>query len=347
MKSKSKSRFILLFVILVLGLILAGCKKETPPPQELTAKEKEFLSGPDTTTCRLEKVKISKLDLPKGPVASNLFRDMKSQNRHYVKQGQITLANRPFKIILGFHPEQEFYIYDIKKGFSPFWLGSRSLYSYHKIDDKLYEFMLMGNGTKIAARPYMGPLGTIKIGKGGRELDKFEFSGSLNKEDYIAVPVGVIIKENWPDAVTECAIPVGDYTISQMSVSYDNLLIRISNNPYPEAKDQFDPKDIVYNVHVRQDMPYVLDFSNEPTIMFNQPSMSQTTFFRGQEIKFAAVLIDPKLDLLIRGLFDTAILVEKETSSGYKYKSYKSFDPNVVVARADGKAIAGGVMPFG
>jgi len=344
--SRLKTCCILLSFILALGFVLTGCKKEIPQPQELTAKEKEFLSAPDAVTGKLKKIKISKLDLPKGNMASNFIYYMERQNRHFVKQGQITLANRPFKIILGFHPEREFYIYDMEKGFSLSWSGSQSLYSYHKIDNKFFEFILIENDTKIAARPYKGPLGTIKIGKGGRELEKVKFIGSFKKEDYVAVPVGTI-KENRLNTVTECAIPVGDYKLSKMYVTYDNLLIRISNNPYPNAQDQSSRKDIVYSMQVREDKPYVLDFSNEPMVIFNQPSMNQTTFSRSQEIKFAAVLIDPKLDILIFGLYDTTVQVEKETSGGHKYKQHKSFDPNVVIARADGEVVAEGVMPFG
>jgi hypothetical protein len=62
---------ILLSIFLTLGFIVVGCKKEIPPPQELTAKEKEFLSAPDVVTCELEKIKISKLDLPDGPMTTN------------------------------------------------------------------------------------------------------------------------------------------------------------------------------------------------------------------------------------------------------------------------------------
>ncbi len=346
-----KASFILLFVTLVLGFVLTGCKKETPPPQELTAKEKQFLSAPDAVTCELEKIKISKLDLPKGPVASNFFYYMERQNRHYVKQAQITLANRPFEIILGFHPEREFYIYDMKKGFGPYWSGSQSLYSYHKFDNKFYEFMLIENGTKIAARPYTGPLGIIQFGKGGRELEKVELNGSLKNEDDIAVPVRVINKENWPNIATECAVPVGNYTPSNIYIHYDNLLIRISDN---STNSQYlsNRKDIVYGIQVREDKPYVLDFSNEPKVIINYPPNSQTSFSRGQEIKFAAVLIDPKLDIIIRGLHDKSVKVYKEFKDQngkvvHATTLYKSLDPNVVIARADGEVIAEGIMPFG
>ena len=220
------------------------------------------------------------------------------------------------------------------------------MYSYHKIDDTFYEFMLIEDGTKIAARPSKAELGIIKVGKGGRMLEKAEFCGSFTKEGSIAVPVGAITKENW-SAVTECAVPVGDYTTVRLHVTYDNLLIRISNNPYPNKQKQFRPKDIVYSMQVRGDKPCVLDFSNEPKVMFIEPGNDKTMFKRGEEIKFAAVLIDPKLDILVRGLYDTSVQVEKVTSDGHKYKSYKTIDPNVVIARADGEVVAEGVMPLG
>jgi hypothetical protein len=341
-----KASLTLLSVILLLGFILTGCKKETPPLQELTAKEKQFLSAPDAVTCKLEKVEISKMDIPKGPLASNFFRYMEEQNRHYVKQGQITIANRPFKIILGFHPEREFYIYDIKNRFIPYWSGSQSLYSYHKIDNKLYEFILIEDGTKIAARPYQGPLGIIKFSKGSRELEKVEFWGSLQKEDYVAVPIGTI-KENRPDMVTECAIPAGDYKLSQIYVTYDNLLIRTSDNS-TNAQDQSGRRETVYGIHVRQDKPYILNFSNEPTVIFSRPSMSKTTFSRGDVIEFTTILIDPKLDIMIKTLYDTSIKVNKQYKDRdgmvHTIKENKSLDPNIVIARADGEVIAEGVF---
>ena len=187
-----KASFILLCLILVPSFVLTGCKKETPPPQEPTAaeqpatpapstqdqlaKEKEFLSSPDAVTCELEKTTISKLDLPKNNMAS-FIRRMERENRENVKQARITLANRPCKVILGDKPEREFYLYDTETGIGPYWWGSWSLHSYHKIDDEFFEFMLIEDGTKIAARPYKGPLGTIMAGKGGRELEKVEFNG--------------------------------------------------------------------------------------------------------------------------------------------------------------------------
>jgi len=355
-----KASFILLSVILLLGFVLTGCKKENPPPQEQAAtapptqeqlaKEKEFLSAPDVVTYELEKTTISKLDLPQNNMAS-FIRRIERENRENVKQAQITLANRPCKVIMGDKPEREFYLYDTETGKGPYWWGSWSLNSYHKIGDKFFEFMLIEDGNKIAARPYKGPLGTIMVGKGGRELEKVEFNGSVHQKQSVAAPIG-IVKEYWTDPVTECKIPVGDYTAYIIKVTYDNLAIDISNNYHTNAQDKSAGKEIVYGMQVREDKPYVLDFSNEPMVIFDQPSGSQTTFSCGDEIKFAAVLIDPKLDIMIRGLDDTSVKVDKEYKDGtgkviQTAKVSKSLDPNVVIARADGEVIAEGVMPFG
>jgi hypothetical protein len=279
---------------------------------------------------------------------------MDQHNRHFVKQAKITLANRPFKIILGHYPEREFYLYDMKKGFCPYWLGHSSLHSYHKIDDKFYEFMLIENGTKIAARPYNGPLGTIKVGKGGRDLEKVAFRGSVTQKTNVAAPIGTIKQQNYPSPIEECSIPIGDYTTRDMVVNYDNLLIGISNNQYkqyPDAQGGYSLRDSVYGMQVRQDKPYVLDFSNEPKVIFYLPATSQTSFSRGNQIKFAAVLIDLKLDIMIRRLFDTSVKIDKgfkdRDGTVHTFKANKSLDPKIVIARADSEVVAEGVMPFG
>jgi len=344
-----KSSFILLLVILALGFILIGRKKETPPPKELTEKEKEFLSAPNVVTCKLKEIKISKIDIPKN-MASHIIDHMERHNRRYVKQTQITLVNRPFKIILGFFPEREFYVYDIKKRFM-FDNSSTSynLYSYHKIDDELFEFMLIEEGTKIAARPYNGPLGTIKLGKGGRQLEKIGFRGLLFNNSGNSVPVETM-QGNWPGPVEQCRIPVSDYTLGMfpgnLYVTYDNLYIQISN--YSNAQEPYSGKDAIYPIQIRQDKPYVLDFSNEPMVIFNRPSMSKATFPRGDVIVFDTKLIDPKLNIMIHRLEDTSVKEDVVIKDGTGkivriVKINKSIYPSVVITRANAEVIVEGV----
>ena len=273
---------------------------------------------------------------------------MKRANKEELKQAKITLADRSYKILLGEKPEREFYLYDLETGIGPYWWGAWSLHSYHKINDTFFEFILTEEGSKIAARPYKGPLGIIKIGKGGRELEKAEFKGSVFQNGRISAPIGTI-KERSPEAVGECTIPVGDYTSNIMHVIYDNLDICISNNYHTNAKGQSDlDKQTVYGFSIREDQPYVLDFSNKPVVVFDEPGQYNTKFSRGYEIKFAAVLVDPKLDIMIRGLDDTSAHSEQVSADGRKYnKRPKSLDPKVVITRADGQIVAEGVMPFG
>jgi hypothetical protein len=351
--SHLKASLILLLVVLSIGFILIGHKKETAPSYELTAKEKEFLSAPEAVTGRFKEIKISKIDLPKIQ-ASYIINYMERHNRRYVKQAQITLANRPFRIIMGFFPDREFYVYDIENKFM-FDNSSTSynLHSYHNIDDKLYEFMLIEGDTKIAARPYQGPLGTIKLGKGGRQLEKVGFSGSLFKQGGISAPIGTMqtMQGNWPGPVEQCRIPVGDYALGMfpwLHVTYDNLYFSISN--YPNARRRYSEKDIIYPIQIRPDKPYVLDFSNEPMVKLGQPRVklghsyrSKTTFSRGDEIRFSTSLIDPKLDIKVDNLRDRAVKVDKEYKVGGKLirtKVDKSLDPIIVIARAGGEVIA-------
>ena len=368
----------LLFCLMIVSLFYPGCKKESSPPEEPNTavtsskdedatkkesassekpkpqvismrvedvKEKKFLSDPDVVVCKLENTTISKLDFPNN-LQPSFVRRMERENREDIKQADITLANRQFKVLLGERPEREFYLYDVQKRFAPYWWGSWSLHSYHKIGDEFFEFMLIEDGKKIACRPYKGELGLINVGKGGRELEKVEFNGSVHQAGYISAPIGTT-EERVTGAVGECKIPVGDYTAYIISVTYDNLSISISNNYHTNAQGIDSGADVVYGMKVRKDKPYVLDFSNKPMVVFDQPSMSQTSFSRGQKIKFAAVLIDPKLDIMIRRLYDTSVQTEQETSSGHKYNRPKSLEPKVVITRADGEVVAEGVMPFG
>ncbi len=341
-----KARRILWTLLLAVGWVLPGpTASAAAAGQEQAARAKEFLSEPNVVTCTLTTTTISALDLPDNRLPS-FIRRLQQQKKEDVKQGQITLAQRPFRVLLGERPEQEFYLYDVEKKFGPYWWGSWSLYSYHKIDDKFYEFALLEGGAKLAARPYRGPLGTIKVGKGKRELNKVEFNGSVHQKGYVAAPIGTVT-EYWTGAVGECQIPVGDYTAYIMHVTYDNLAIAISNNYHTNAQGRPSSENPVYNMAVRADRPYVLDFSNDPVVVFHQPPQDKTAFSRGEEIQFAAVLVDPKLDIMIRGLDDTAVQVEQATPTGQKYRRPKSLDPKVVIARADGEVVAQGVMPFG
>ena len=84
-----KAGFVLLLVLLSLVFIVVGGRKETPPPQELTAKEKEFLSAPGAETSRFEKIKIRRQHVAKERVRE-LFRLAEAK----ALAGEMDLADR-------------------------------------------------------------------------------------------------------------------------------------------------------------------------------------------------------------------------------------------------------------
>jgi hypothetical protein len=315
-----------------------------------SSKEEEFLKSPDVAICELKKTTISSMDFPRSGRPSFIHR-MKSNNEEDLRYGSISFADREFKILLGKEPKQQFCLYDVKKGYAPYWWGSWNLYSKHKINGKYYELLLVEGSTKLAARPYLGEAGVIRVGKGGRALEKVQFNGSLRNAQGWAVPVGTV-KKHWTDPVAECSVPVGDYTAYTLAVTYDNLKINISDNYHINAKGQSrKEKKTVYGFTIRKDRPYVLDFSTKPVVVFDEPKPDKTRFKAGEEIKFAALLLDPELDIMIRGLDDTSVKVEKEAKfadgSTNKYEASKSLDPKIVISRSNGEIVAEGTMPFG
>jgi hypothetical protein len=71
----------------------------------------------------------------------------------------------------------------------------------------------------------------------------------------------------------------------------------------------------------------------------------------GEVLTVKAVLIDPELDIMIRGLYDTNRKQKKEyvlpDGKKHTYERNLSLDPKVIITRADGKKVTEGVMPFG
>ena len=351
--------------LFLLAICLSGCEKKqdetAAPPDESSGKdsqveqtettepkpEKESAYTPPSI-CKLQEVKIADLQLKSPP---SFLRRMERQDKEIVKKGTITLDGREYLILLGENPSDQFYIKDIAKDYAPYWWGSWSLHSKHLLDGKYYEFDLIENKTKIAGSPYTGEFGILKLGKGDRTIEKMEMSGSINQAGSVGAPIGKLTGQ-WPEPVSECSVPVGDYTADLMKIIYGDLRISISNNYYNNINGERSMNSIVYGMKIRKDEPYVLDFSNEPAIVFESPKNSNTEYVRGDEILFSAVLIDPKLDIMIRGLDDTSQHVEKEykNDKGEVYHTAqipKSLDPKVIITRSNGEVVGEGTMPFG
>jgi len=230
------------------------------------------------------------------------------------------------------------------------WWGGDRLNAMHKVGGTFYSFSATPIGDKLIVRPYEGPLGTFEVGAGGRSIDQFEISGSLRSEK-TAVALGDVSNDNRPAYNRSCRLPVGDYLFEYVNLQYGTLRINISENYHADGKRQhIKGRQLVYGIAIREDKPFVFDFSNRPEVLFASPARDSRVK-PGEELSVAAVLIDPVQDFMIRDLSDTSRKRKKESSgpngAKYSYTQDLSLDPKVTIARANGEIVAEGVMPFG
>ncbi len=230
------------------------------------------------------------------------------------------------------------------------WWGADRLSAFRLVDGRFYTISAAPTGEVLTVRRYRGDLGVFKVGPGGRPIDDVKMSGSLCSADR-AVPVGAFsfARRSRPDEAAECELPVGDYQLTRLCVRYGRLRITMANNYHAdgERRATLDPR--VYGIKIRKDRPYVLDFSNRPEVMFTSPAKDEA-FRRGDEINVAAVLTDPVLDTMIRGLTDVSRKVTRTVDRGGQkvtHERYLSLEPVVAISDGSGKKVAEGTMPFG
>jgi hypothetical protein len=271
-------------------------------------------------------------------------------------EGEITLGSEPYTARLGdiyvIHgrldlPSAPLLLTSKDKERRISWWGSDELRAAHKVHGHFFTFSASPTGEQLTVTPYQGDFGTFEIGPGGRAITNLSVAGSLEAKELI-VPVGGDIESGWPNPAPRCQLPVGDYLPHYITVQLGRLSIGISHNYHSEGKrgDRAgNPR--FYGLTIRKDRRYVLDFSNKPDVMFASPARDQR-FKPGDAVEVRAVLVDPKLDFMIRDLEDTT---RKQTKGAdgkrLGYERNLSLDPKVLITRANGKKVAEGVMPFG
>ncbi len=231
------------------------------------------------------------------------------------------------------------------------WWGSERVGAMRRVHGKYYTASVTPFGDKLTVQPYRGDFGRFRLAPGKRDLKKLSIDGSLYSETS-AVAVGEtdgLLRLVAPGTV-ECSIPVGDYFPAYLRIEYGRLQIRLSSNYHSDGRPRDMERPRIYAVRVRKDKPFVLDFSNQPEVMFATPAKDQT-LKPGDTLRVAAVLTDPGLDTMIRGLNDTG----RKQKEVYKLADGEertqerplSLDPKVTITNASGKRVAEGRMPFG
>jgi hypothetical protein len=228
------------------------------------------------------------------------------------------------------------------------WDGANALSAYRFVNGKYYTIDAAPIGDVLFVKPYAGEIGTFELGPGSREIKKMTVDGSLYSPEHavaIEYPTTAI-----PQEVSECNVPVGDYTVDYTRIDYGSLHMTISDNYHTDGIRQDRQKQRKFTVQIRKDKPFVLDFSNKPEVLFAGPA-KDSVFKPGDEVQVYAVLIDPALDIMIRGINDTRQKVKEEIDVGDGKKEtrekIKSLDPMVTITDSAGKIVAEGPMPFG
>jgi hypothetical protein len=279
-----------------------------------------------------------------------------------VRRGRFNLAGKKFDVYLGYDsvrnnlndPLCSFFLVNKNDPETPAtWEGAGALMAMHRIGSSLYQFSATTRGDKVTATKYEGDFGTLEFGAGNRDFKNLRIiKGAVFSSDHHGLEIGGGINEVGAKRPSySCQLPTGDYTLSYTTTQYGPLSISISHNYHSEGQRmaKIRPKlafeEWIYGIKIRKDRPFVLDFSNEPDVLFVEPTKAQR-FKTGEEVKVMAVLIDPVLDIMIRHIRK---MMDTYDSDGKKRRNQKltSLDPKVVITRSNGEKVAEGIMPFG
>jgi len=212
----------------------------------------------------------------------------------------------------------------------PSWLGGQQLSSTYRCGDSFYRFSATAAGDKLFVRCYEGPLGTLQITPGGRQVREVSMTGSVGAPD-TAVLVSDERDTRGPVPVPSCRLPVGDYYPSFLNITFDRLQFGVRRNYHADGQPRarLATRAQPGALRIRAEQPFVLDFSGRPQVLFALPARDQRVQ-RGAELLVKGVLIDPALDAMFRYI-----------------RQDRQLDPKVVIQRADGEIVAQGAMPFG
>jgi hypothetical protein len=117
------------------------------------------------------------------------------------------------------------------------------------------------------------------------------------------------------------------------------------------AKPEDPNKAWAFPLKVRASSPACqLTLSERPEVVFSSPGQDEKVR-PGQEVKVAAVMRDPGLDVIVRYLEDMARKdgepLRVPNGGGRWFQKYTALQPTVQVRDSSGRVVAQGTMPFG
>ena len=147
----------------------------------------------------------------------------------------------------------------------------------------------------------------------------------------------------------QCRLPVGDYQPSYITVDYGSVTVRLSASSYNTSGQR--TAQTGFGIKVQEDKPFVLDFAKQPTVVFTGPTKGRV-YRPGDKISIKALMLEPELGMMIRGLYDMTNETGTRTATNEQGESvsvprYASLHPTVSITDSSGKQVANGTMPFG
>ena len=151
------------------------------------------------------------------------------------------------------------------------------------------------------------------------------------------------------DHPQQCRLPEGKYQPYYLTVDYGSVSVRLSYCYYDKSGQRMTQPP--FRIDIREDQPFVLDFSTEPAVAFTTPAKGHVAR-PGDKVLFKAVIMDPELGFMVRGIYDTTKEIGKRTARNAQGEtvsvpSYATLNPTVSITDSDGKEVASGPMPFG
>jgi len=230
-------------------------------------------------------------------------------------------------------------------------VGGGSLGSMFDVDGTLFQVSASPTGDKLTVGPFRGDGGVLRVAAGDRKkIKKLGIVGSLVSAD-VMVPLGDM-RSMTAKKRNKYRLPVGDYAPSYLAIDFGDLTMSFSRNYYSEDGTRPETlKPATCSFKIRKGKPFVLDFADKPVILFNSPA-KDVAVKPGSTVRVGAIIVEPKLDLLLRGLQDTTKTIRERTVTGPDGKKvtipqYASLDPTVVITNSAGKKVAEGKIPFG
>ncbi len=229
--------------------------------------------------------------------------------------------------------------------------GMNFLSVMRKANGRLYTVKASPTGDKLIVEPYLGDFGFLEVRPGGRNIDKLGASGFLLSEAESLFTMGEYTSRFAAEKKPRQRLPVGNYQPMMLTVDFGRLEVSLMPNYYAEDGTERTDVKPAFSIAIRKDEPYVLDFSNKPKVTFISPRPKET-FKPGDEVDISAMLVDQKLDLMIRDIKDTTkkerdLTYHDDQGNPIKVTMYASLDPTVTITNSSGKRVANGTMPFG